>query len=86
VRARQASLLHQARGPAGCLDRTKSTGVFIICARMQAAGAACSGSEDSDSSRIALTVHDWIAVYYDSFYVFITPPESRTIRNPFLPR
>jgi hypothetical protein len=47
---------------------------------------SCSGSEDSDSPRIALTVHDWIAVYYDSFYVFITPPESRTIRNPFLPR
>jgi hypothetical protein len=46
----------------------------------------CSGSEDSDSSRIALTVHDWITVYYDSFYVFITPPESRTIHNPFLPR
>jgi hypothetical protein len=23
---------------------------------------ACSGSEDSDSLRIALTVHDWIAV------------------------
>jgi hypothetical protein len=25
VRARQASLLHRARGPASCLDRTEST-------------------------------------------------------------
>jgi hypothetical protein len=48
--------------------------------------SCCSGSEDSDSLRIALTVNDWISVHCDSYYVFITPPKSLTIENPLLPR